>query len=93
MKFDQKNIRYICEKALNDLKSKGVVVFKSEENIVLARMIKAFEDNLKDEERLNMEVKKLMAQYQNQASAEGVNSTKLFNMMKKELAKKKGFIL
>ncbi|MFH1223234.1 MAG: DUF507 family protein [Pseudomonadota bacterium] len=93
MKLDQKQIHHICEKVLNELKSKGVIVFKSDEKAVLKRMIDEFEKNLRDEAAIDAEAKKMMQQYQAQIQGGEMNQSKLFMMIKKELAKKKGFIL
>ena len=93
MKLEQKQIRHLCEKVLNELKTKDLVVFKAEEEAVLKRMVEGFEQNLRDEANLEAEAKKLLVQYQREANAEGMNQAKLFTMLKKELAKKKGFIL
>jgi len=56
-------------------------------------MIEEFEKNLRDEASIEAEARKLLAQYQNQANEAGLNQGKLLNMFKKEIAKKKGFIL
>jgi hypothetical protein len=93
MKIEQKQIHYLCEKVLNELKSQDIIVFKVEEEAVLKRMVAVFENNLKDEANIEIEAKKLLTQYQSQANAEGMNQAKLFSMLKKELAKKKGFVL
>jgi uncharacterized protein len=93
MKLDQKQIHHLCEKVLNELKTQNLVVFKAQEDAVLKRMIQEFEKNLRDEDVLEAEAKKLLVQYQREANAEGLNQAKLFMMLKKELAKKKGFIL
>ena len=93
MKIDQKQIHYLCEKVLHELKAQNLVTFKAQEEAVLKRMIAEFEKNLRDEEILEAEAKKLLTQYQREANAEGLNQAKLFMMLKKELAKKKGFIL
>jgi|GEM_PF-2213413 len=93
MKLEQKQIQYLCEKVLSELKAQDLVVFKAQEDAVLKRMVVEFEKNLRDEENLEAEAKKLLVQYQREANAEGLNQAKLFMMLKKELAKKKGFIL
>ena len=93
MKLEQKQIHYLCERVLHELKTKDLVVFKAEENVILKRMVEEFEKNLRDEANIEAEAKKLLVQYQREANAEGLNQAKLFTMLKKELAKKKGFIL
>lgn len=89
MNLNKDKITYICSKALKSLKEKDLVVFKSNENSVLEKMISAFLLNIKEEEAIDAEVKRLIKEN----SLEGVNYSKAFNMIKKELAKKKGFKL
>ena len=93
MKLEQKQIHYLCQKVLHELKAQDLIVFKGPEEAVLKRMMDEFEKNLRDEDNLEADAKKLLAQYQHEANAEGLNQAKLFMMLKKELAKKKGFIL
>jgi hypothetical protein len=93
MKLNSNQIQYICEKVLRDLKEKDIIIFNSDENTVLKRMMAEFEKNLKDEENIEHEAKKLLAQHQGEVNNAGINQAKLFMMLKKEIAKKKGFIL
>ena len=93
MKLNHNQIQYICEKVLRDLKEKNIVIFKADENTVLKRMITELEKNLKEEETINAEAKKLMELHHNEVSTAGMNQAKLFMLLKKEIAKKKRFIL
>ena len=42
MKLEQKQIHYLCEKVLNELKTKDLIIFKTQEDAVLKRMIAEF---------------------------------------------------
>ena len=91
MKLNTNQIQYICERVLRDLKDKDIIIFNKDENTVLKRMMAEFEKNLKEEESIEAEAKKLLALHQGESA--GMNQAKLFMMMKKEIAKKKGFVL
>lgn len=93
MKLNSVQIQYICEKVLRDLKEKDIVVFKVDEKTVLKRMIAELEKNLREEETIDAEAKKLLELHHNEVSSAGMNQAKLFMMLKKEIAKKKRFIL
>jgi len=93
MRLNTNQIQYICERVLKDLKEKNLIVFHSDEQSVLKRMMAEFEKNLKDEEAIDLEAKKLLAQHQGELNSSGMNQGKFFMMLKKEIAKKKGFVL
>ena len=93
MKISPEQIKYLCQKVFDELKTKEVLVLKADEKTVVKRMIEEIDKNFKEEEALDAEAKKMLAQYQNQISESGMNQSKLFAMLKKEIARKKGFIL
>ena len=93
MKLNANQIQYICEKVLRDLKEKNIIVFNVDEHTVLKRMMAELEKNLKEEEAIELEAKKLLAQHQGELNSSGMNQGKFFMMLKKEIAKKKGFVL
>jgi uncharacterized protein len=93
MKINQEQIKYLCQKVFDDLKSKEVLVLKTDESKITKRMMEEMEKNFKEEEAIDAEAKKMLAQYKDQIAGTGANQSKLFAMLKKEIAKKKGFIL
>jgi hypothetical protein len=93
MKLSPEQIRYICEKVLRTLKDQHIVVFKTEEPKVLERMVKAFEKNLLDEQKLEEDAQKALLAIEDQMKDADVNKTKMFNLIKKKLADERGFIL
>ncbi len=93
MKLDDAKVKYICQKVLDRLKEKHIIVFKAEEHTVLNCMIDAFTKNLKEEHNIDAEAKKIMEAHQAEMASTGMNQSKMFMMIKKEIARKRGFIL
>jgi hypothetical protein len=93
MKINQEQVRYLCQRVFDELKTKGVVILKADESTIVKRMMEEMEKNFKEEENIELEAKKMLAQYKDQISGSGMNQSKLFAMLKKEIAKKKGFVL
>ena len=93
MKISSEQTKYLCQKVFDELKNKGILVLKADDQVIIKRMIDEMEKNFKEEDAIDAEAKKMLVQYQSQISDAGMNQSKLFNMLKKEIAKKKGFIL
>ena len=93
MKISKEQIQYICEKVVRQFKEQNLINFKAEEQKVINRMIQAFEQNLQQEAQIDQEVNKLLLQHQREIESGAMSRNKLFIMMKKKLAKEKGFIL
>lgn len=93
MKLDDAKVKYLCNKVLDRLKDKKLIVFKSEEHAVLDSMVKAFSNNLKQEQEIELEAKKIMELHKAEMLNTGMNQSKMFMMIKKEIARKRGFIL
>ncbi len=93
MKLDDAKVKHLCSKVLDRLKDKKLIVFKSEEHAVLNSMIDAFTKNLKQEQEIELEAKKIMEMHKSEMLNTGMNQSKMFMMIKKEIARKRGFIL
>jgi uncharacterized protein len=94
MKISEDKIKYLAEKAFHVLKEKELFTLKKgSEKDIIDKMHSAFLNNLKEEERIEEEVKTLMKQFESQLRKGEVSYSKMFQIAKKELAKKKGFIL
>lgn len=93
MKLDDTKVKYICQKAMDKLKEKKLIVFKVEEHVALNCMIEAFNKNLKEEQNIELEAKKMMEAHKSEMLTNGMNQSKMFMLIKKEIARKRGFIL
>lgn len=93
MKVSSDQISYLCNKVFDGLKDKGILIPKSDKDSIIKKMIEEMENNFREEAAIDNEARKMLAQYKDQISNASMNQSKLFMMLKKELAKKKGFIL
>lgn len=93
MKLTEKHIDKLSKLILDEVKKNEFVSIVSKEHAVLATIKEVFIQNMRDEELLNLEVKKLMAAYAPQIERGDVDSGKAFTMIKAKLAKEKGFTL
>jgi len=86
-------VEQIATLALKGLKDKGLVVFKTDEEIVLKRMIDAIVADLSAEDALDREVEAKLQSYSEEMDSGGVDYRKLFRMLKYKLARERGIIL
>lgn len=93
MKLDDAKVKHLCQKILDRLKEKNIIIFKAEEKAVLNSMIDAFMKNLKEEQNIELEAKKILEAHKTEMLQTGMNQSKMFMMIKKEVARKRGFIL
>lgn len=91
MKLTEKQVDIIIRKIIEVLKQKTLITFKEKEGVVLDAMKKTFLKNLREEEDINSEAKKLIEQYR-RSSKEPIDENKMFNMIKKEICKKRNFV-
>ena len=78
---------------INTLRKNDFINLTGKENAAREKMKEAILGNLKAEEALDREVKKLMEAYSSQIERGEVDSRKAFGMIKAKLAKEKGVIL
>jgi len=86
-------VEQIAALALQGLKDKGLVVFKTDEETVLKRMISAIVADLNAEDALDREVEAKLSTYSEEMDSGGVDYRKLFRMLKYKLARERGIIL
>lgn len=93
MKFKKEQINFICDRVLRHLKEKDLIVFKSDELSVKNRMVQEFEKNIQQEIDINNKAKELLKEYGSKIKSGELNESKVLLMIKKQLAKERGFIL
>jgi hypothetical protein len=92
MKLKEKQVEAVVRKVIEVLKQKSLITFKHPEGAVFESMKSVFISNLREEEAINQEAEKLLIQAR-KASGSQIDEKKLYFMIKKELCKKKNFIL
>lgn len=92
MKVTDKQIKRMSDLIFQELKQQNIVEFKVDEPKVLARACQIIKSNFDAERALDDEVNKMMDQLEGQHPGE-FERYKMFPLLKRKLAKEKGFIL
>ena len=93
MRLTKEQVQVLSSLIFENLKKKQLVVFKTEEEVVMKRILEIFLRDLKAEDQLDREVEKLMETYSKEFEGGDVNYRKMFNMVKAKLAKERDIIL
>jgi hypothetical protein len=78
---------------LKHLKGKKLIQIKAGEEIVLKKIKDVITQNLEEEDELEAQAKNLLDQYRQQIQSGSLNERDLYLKIKKELARKKKFVL
>ena len=92
MKVSDKQMKRMAESILAGLKDQHVITFKEKEEVVLARATEIIRTDYQREAELDKEVHRMLDELEAQNSAE-FQRYKMFPMLKRRLAKEKGFPL
>jgi hypothetical protein len=92
VKITDHDVQRLVFRILSTMKEKKLVTFKAEEAKVRQRMIEVFQKNLDDEQKLDLEVKAFLEQHEREMQGD-VSYHKMFQLVKKKLAKERGFVL
>lgn len=92
MKLTDKQIKRLVTLVFRELKDQDLITFKESEEKVAHRGQELIQENFKQEVALDMEVNKMMDDLERQNPGE-FQRYKMFPLLKKRLAKEKGFIL
>ncbi len=93
MRLTKEQVQVISSLIFENLKKKQLVVFKTEEEVVMKRILEIFLGNLKAEDEFDREVEKLLETHSRELEGGDVNYRKMFNMVKSKLAKERDIIL
>lgn len=92
MKLTDKQIKRLVTLVFRELKDQDLVTFKEAEEKVASRGVDLIQQNFRQESALDEEVNKMMDDLERQNPGE-FQRYKMFPLLKKRLAKEKGFIL
>lgn len=93
MRLSPNKIEFLAEEVLNMLEKDPGVHIQTNPDLVYRVLADTFYENMKAEEAIDEEVDELLTQYKGQISAMEMDYGDLRNKMKREIAKKKGFVL
>ncbi len=93
MKHFEPQVEKLSLLLINTLKKNDFFKLTGKENSVRGKIKEVVLENIKEEEALDREVKRLMEAYADQIDRGEIDSRKAFGMIKAKLAKEKGVIL
>ena len=94
MKVKQEQIDRVCRLILEHLKEKKLVTLKVPEAEVYKKLAQAFSKNVLEEDQIDQEAKRILEETLQATSEEGMlDRQKMFLLIKRKLAKDRGFIL
>ncbi|MBI3753269.1 MAG: DUF507 family protein [Deltaproteobacteria bacterium] len=93
MRLAKEQVEKISRLILDNLKTKGLIVFKVPEEAVLSRIIEIFLKDLKAEDELDREIEGILQKYAREIEAGRMDYRKMFNLTKEKVAKERGIVL
>ena len=93
MRLSKEQVEKISRIILDNLKAKGLIIFKSPEDAVLNRVIEIFSDDLKAEDGLDREVEEMLKGHAKEIEAGRMDYRKMFSLTKGKLAKERSIVI
>jgi hypothetical protein len=93
MRLTTEQIEKLTTAILRRLQEKELIVLKTDEHTVLARMEKSFMDDFKAEDELDREVEKMMESHTDQIDTQRLDYRRMFNMIKNKLVRERGIVI
>lgn len=91
MKIKPEQLDRLADQLLKNYRAKELMVLKTKESDVRAKIKHIIERNFHEEEVIEEEARKMLASYANQVKE--MDHYKMFLLIKQKLAQKKGFVL
>ncbi|HEY3121887.1 MAG TPA: DUF507 family protein [Vicinamibacteria bacterium] len=92
MRLAAEEIEYISRKMVKTLVGEGKLEVDSQPRVAEA-IARVITDELSQEDRLNEEVREVLVRHSDEMQRSNITYTEMFKMVKRKLAKEKGFIL
>ena len=93
MRLRPDHIQKISELIVKNLKSHHLLELKVPEANVLDKTVAVITKNMEAEEQIDLEAKKMMEKFRSQIESGDMDERKVFQMIKKQIAKDKKFVL
>lgn len=93
MRLKEEHIQRIARLVLRQLKTKNLITPRVSEEKIEAKIVAVITKDLRAEVEIEAEARKVLAGYRTQIASGEIDEHKMFLMIKKELAKKKGMVL
>jgi hypothetical protein len=92
MRLKEPQVKHLCQKVLLTLRAKQLIILKRPESEILAKMEAIFVKDLKVEEEIDREAKRLVEQYADKAGG-SIDRQKMFTLIKRQLVKDRNAVI
>ena len=92
MRLKEDRVRLICQKIIQNLRSRQLIHFKKTEIEVLKRMEQIFIEDLEVEKKIDQEAEQMVRQYASKMGG-NIDKEKMFQLIKKQLIKDKNVVI
>lgn len=93
MRLPKEMIKHISDAITANLEHKGLVAYAIARDILSAKIAETITADMLAEDKLNEEVKKLLAAHEAEISKGQMDYRKVFELTKQKLAKERGLVL
>ncbi len=93
MALRKREVELIADKITANLIRSGTIKLNKDMSILKGIVRDVLEEDVQKEREIDIKTKELLKQYSNEIEKEGADSSKLFIMAKKKVAKREGFLL
>ena len=92
MRLKEPQIKHLCQKVLLTLRAKQLIILKKPESAILARMEEIFAKDLKVEQDIDREAKRLLEEFEAKGGG-NIDRQKMFALIKKQLVKDRNAVI
>lgn len=93
MRLPKDLINHIAETIAGNLESKGLAEYDAPKGAVAARIADVILADMHAEDKLNVDVEKMLAAYESEIAKGQMDYRKVFELTKQKLAKERGIVL
>ncbi len=93
MRLKEPQIKHLCQKVLLTLRAKQLIILKKPESEILAKMEDIFTKDLKVEQDIDREAKRLLEQLEAKGGTGNIDRQKMFLLIKKQLIKDRNAVI
>lgn len=93
MRIPKEMIKHIADAIAANLEKKELVEYEVSKDVIAAKVAEVITADMLAEEKLNEEVKKLLAAHEAEIARGNMDYRKVFELTKQKLAKEKGIVL
>lgn len=93
MRLPKEMIKHIADAIAANLEAKGLAKYGAPRDAIAANIAEVITANMLAEDKLNEEVKKLLAAHEDEIAKGHMDYRKVFELTKQKLAKERGIVL